>query len=76
MAEIQKLIRGVTRKTDVLDANKIYLEEREIESIWEAFARPMEIQGEQGDCIEHLEELTYEFQGDLRTMQAKLVADI
>ena len=68
MKDIKQIIKGVTEKTDVLDENNIYMDEREIVSIWEAFARPMEIEGERGDCSEHLEELTYEFQGDLRLM--------
>ena len=44
--------------------------------MWAAFARPMEIQEEQGDCQERLEELSGEFQIDLRKMQEKLSVDI
>ena len=36
----------------------------------------MEIQEEQGDCVGRLEELSNQFQGDLRTMQAQLNIDI
>ena len=36
----------------------------------------MEIQEEQGDCVGRLEELSNQFQGDLRTMQAQLNVDI
>ena len=74
--EIQRLISGVNDKVDVLDENNFRLDEQEIVSIWEAFARPMEIQEEQGDCVGRLEELSNQFQGDLRTMQAQLNADI
>ena len=60
----------------MLDENLFRLEEPEIVSIWEAFARPREIQEEQGDCIERLDELSLDFHGDLRRMQDKLAIDI
>lgn len=59
-------------KIDVLDENLFYMDENEMRLIWESFARPMEIQEEQGDCIERLEELSNVFQGDLRIMQSEL----
>ena len=61
---------------DVLDDNNFELSEQDIESMWLAFARPMEISEKQGDCIENLEELSGDFQISLRTMQAKLNVDI
>jgi len=76
MLNIQRLISGVNAKVGVLDENLFRLEELEIVSIWEAFARPREIQEEQGDCIERLDELGIEFNGDLRRMEDKLAIDI
>lgn len=49
--EIDRLIAGVTGKVQVLDNNFFQLTEQENISIWEAFARPMEITEEQGDCV-------------------------
>ena len=43
MLNIQRLITGVNAKIGVLDENLFRLEEPEIVSIWEAFARPREI---------------------------------
>ena len=74
--EIQRLIKGVNDKIDVLDENFCPQEEEDMIKIWEAFARPMEIQMEQGDCIDHLEELSVKFQGDLSKMQFNLTEDI
>lgn len=74
--EIQRLIKGVNDKAAVLDENNFRLDEQETISIWEAFARPMEIDQEKGDCIERLDDLSNIFQGDLRNMQAKLNVDI
>ena len=74
--EIQRLIKGVNDKAAVLDENLFRLGEQETISIWEAFARPMEIDQEKGDCIERLDDLSNIFQGDLRTMQGKLNIDI
>ena len=70
------MIKGVTDKVQVLDNNFFQLTEQENISIWEAFARPMEIQEEQGDCVQLLEDLSNTFQGDLRIMQTKLIKEI
>ena len=63
-------------KINVLDENFFELTENEMIDIWKAFARPMEISEEQGDCIERLEELSNTFHTDLLSMQAKLNVDI
>ena len=68
MLDIQRLIKGVNDKVDVLDENNFELTEQEIVSMWEAFARPMEVQEVQGDCIENLEDLSGDFQVHLKEM--------
>ena len=60
----------------MLDEFNFELTEQEVVQIWESFARPMEIQDKQDDCIENLDELTSDFQLDLREMQTKLNQDI
>lgn len=60
----------------MLDENFFELTENEMIDIWKAFARPMEISEEQGDCIERLEELSNTFHTDLLSMQGKLNLDI
>ena len=76
MLNIQRLITGVNTKINVLDENLYRLEEQEIVNIWQTFARPREIQEEQGDCQERLDEFSGGFLIDLRVMQEKLVQEI
>ena len=61
MLEIQRLIKGVNDKVDVLDENNFGLQKDEIEDLWECFAKPIKITEHQGECIEHLEDLSSDF---------------
>lgn len=76
MLEIDRLIKGVKDKMEVLDENLYYLEGQEMSDIWDTFARPREIQEEQGDCIELLDDQTGVFKEELLKQQQKLNFDI
>ena len=58
----------MTDKLDVLDENLFRQAEEDMIQTWESFARPMEIQEQQGDCIDHLEDLSTKYSHELTRM--------